>query len=232
MSRGLPGVIPSPNIWDHPEVYEVENQAVDPEHAIEAAMRSVRDWSGASVLDIGCGTGFHLPRFAVTAAHVIGIEPHATLFRHAERRTAGLANVEVRQGVASRLPIPDASIDVTHARWSYFFGPGCEPGLAELDRVMRKDGVAFIIDNDSTRSTFGRWFRSGYPTVRGTEVETFFSGRGWTRSPLLIRWLFGTRADFESVVRIEFAPDLAARIIAEHDGVEVDYAVNVWSKAF
>ena len=27
------------------------------------------DWSGRDVLDIGCGTGFHLPRFAATAAH-------------------------------------------------------------------------------------------------------------------------------------------------------------------
>ena len=232
MTRGLPGVIPSPNIWDHPEVYEIENLAVDPDHAIEAAMRSVRDWSGSTVLDIGCGTGFHLPRFAESAARVIGIEPHARLYQQAERRVAGLANVDVGQGVASRLPIPEASIDVAHARWSYFFGPGCEPGLAELDRVMRRGGAGFIIDNDTTRSTFGCWFRSGYPTVRGSEVESFLSGRGWARHSLQIRWLFATRADFESVVRIEFAPDLAGRIIDEHEGVEVDYAVNLWSKAF
>ena len=60
-----------------------------------------------------------------------------------------LPNVEVRQGTAQRLPVPDSSIDVMHARWAYFFGPGCEPGLAELDRVMRRGGTAFVIDNDA-----------------------------------------------------------------------------------
>jgi ubiquinone/menaquinone biosynthesis C-methylase UbiE len=232
MTGALRGAIPSPNIWEHEEVYEIENRAVDPEHAIEAAMRSVRDWSGAVVLDIGCGSGFHLPGFAETAARVIGIEPHARLCRHAERRIAGLTNVEVRQGIASALPVADASVDVAHARWAYFFGPGCEPGLAELDRVMRRGGAAFVIDNDSTTSTFGRWFRSGYPAVAARPVETFFSARGWNRQPVRIRWLFESRADFETVVRIEFPPDAASRILADHEGVEVDYAVNVWSKTF
>src|SRR6201999_1487759 len=47
------GGIPSPNIWHHPAVYEVENRAVDPDGVIEPAMRSIRDWAGLSVLDIG-----------------------------------------------------------------------------------------------------------------------------------------------------------------------------------
>jgi len=232
MTGALPGAIPSPNIWEHEAVYEIENRAVDPDHAIEAAMRSMRDWAGAVVLDIGCGSGFHLPGFAETAARVIGVEPHGRLCRSAERRVARFANVDVRRGVAASLPVADSSVDVAHARWAYFFGPGCEPGLAELDRVMRRGGTAFIIDNDSTSSTFGRWFRAGYPTVAARSVETFFSARGWSRQAVQIRWLFESRADFETVVRIEFPPDLAGRIIDGHDGVEVDYAVNVWSKAF
>jgi predicted RNA methylase len=52
------GGIPSPNIWHHPKVYEIENRAVDPDGVIEPAMRAIRDWAGATVLDIGCGTGF------------------------------------------------------------------------------------------------------------------------------------------------------------------------------
>jgi hypothetical protein len=34
------------------------------------------------------------------------------------------------------------------------------------------------------------------------------------------------------VVRIEFDPDTAEEILAEHAGTEVDYAVNLWSRAF
>src|SRR5512135_2317863 len=128
------GVIPSPNIWTSPAAYELENRAVDPDGVIEAAMRAVRDWDCATVLDIGCGTGFHLPRFARTAARVIGVEPHPPLLRLARHRTRDLPQVEVRAGTAQRLPVPDATVDVAHARWAYFFGPGCEPGLREVDR--------------------------------------------------------------------------------------------------
>ena len=228
----LDGVRPSPNIWNTPGVYELENQAVDPDGAIETAMRAVRGWSGAQVLDIGCGSGFHLPRFAADARKVIGVEPHPPLVALARRRTARLANVEVRAGTAAALPVPDTSIDVAHARWAYFFGPGCEPGLRELARVLRRGGVAFVIDNDATRSTFGRWFRRAIPEYAPDAVERFWTRQGFRRVPLDVRWDFGTRADFEAVVRIEFAPDVADALLAEHDGCGVDYAVNLFWREF
>ena len=227
-----PGAVPSPNIWHSPETYELENHAADPEQRIEAAMRSVLDWHGRDVLDLGCGTGFHLPRWAATARSVVGVEPHPDLAAIARRRTSRLANVEVRQGAAQQIPLPDASVDVVHARWAYFFGPGCEPGLAEVARVVRRGGAAFVIDNDPTRSTFGRWFRRGYPNVVAAEVERFWSTQGWTRLPVDIEWRFVRRTDLESVVRIEFTREVAEEIIAEHEGLAVDYAVNLWWRRF
>jgi ubiquinone/menaquinone biosynthesis C-methylase UbiE len=191
------------------------------------------DWAGRDVLDLGCGTGFHLPRFASTAASVTGVEPHPDLVALARRRTRALPTVTVHPGTAQALPLPDASVDVVHARWAYFFGPGCEPGLAELDRVVRRGGVALVIDNDASRSTFGGWFRRGYPKLPPAEaIETFWSTHGWSRTPVEMGWRFLSRADLESVVRIEFDAATAAAILAEHEGTEVDYAVNLWSKRY
>jgi SAM-dependent methyltransferase len=232
LSRALPGARPSPNIWQHPATYEIENRAVDPQGRLEAAMAAVADWSGRAVLDIGCGTGFHLPRFAATASSVVGVEPHADLVALARRRTRAHPSVTVSQGTAQSLPVSDASVDVAHARWAYFFGPGCEPGLAELDRVVRRGGTAFVIDNDPTRSTFGAWFRRGYPDVDAVAVERFWSTHGWTRTPVDTGWSFSSRADLERVVRIEFTPEVADELLAEHRGTEVDYAVNLWSRTF
>jgi SAM-dependent methyltransferase len=226
------GAIPSPNIWNHPELYEVENRAVDPDQRIEAAMRSVLDWAGLDLLDLGCGTGFHLPRWASDARSVAGVEPNPALAAIARRRTSRLANVRVLEGTAQEVPLPDASVDVVHARWAYFFGPGCEPGLAELSRVVRRGGAGFVIDNDATRSTFGAWFRRGYPSFDPVAVERFWSSHGWTRMPLDIEWRFSRRADLEAVVGIEFKPELAKEIVAEHEGLVVDYAVNLWWRRF
>lgn len=226
------GAVPSPNIWQHPATYELENHAVDRNGLLEDAMRARADWAGRVVLDLGCGTGFHLPRFAATASHVYGVEPHPGLVRLAARRTRSLADVTVLAGTAQAVPLPDATVDVAHARWAYFFGPGCEPGLAELDRVVRRGGTAFVIDNDPTRSTFGRWFRRGYPGVDPVAVERFWAGHGWTRTPLDLDWRFDNRADLEAVVRIEFTPEIADAVLAEHVGTTVDYAVNLWSKDY
>jgi len=91
------GAIPSPNIWKYPTVYEIENHAVDPEGVIEQLMRAERTRAGATVLDIGCGTGYHLPRFASEARRLVGVEPHHDLVTRAQ-------------------PLPDHGVDVAHTR--------------------------------------------------------------------------------------------------------------------
>ena len=228
----VPGAIPSPNIWNHPQVYEVENRAVDRAGSITSLMHSLAPWEGRDVLDVGCGTGFHLPLFARTARTVTGVEPHGDLAAIARRRVRRLAHVTVVQGSADTLPLPDASVDVMHARWAYFFGPGSEPGLAELDRVMRTGSRAFVIDNDPTRSTFGAWFRRGYPQVDYVETAAFWADHGWERHGVDMAWTFDSREDLESVVRIEFPASVAEDILAGHEGTSVDYAVNVWTRTW
>ncbi|MEU0564486.1 class I SAM-dependent methyltransferase [Nonomuraea sp. NPDC005983] len=223
MPRIARGAVPSPNIWNTPQIYELENRAADPDGVADAAMRALRPWDGATVLDIGCGTGYHLPGYAADASRVIGVEPHHDLAALARRRCAGLAGVEVHAATAQDLPLADTSVDVAVARWAYFFGPGCEPGLRELSRVLRRGGTAFVIDLDATRGSFGRWFSRTVPTYSASKVEAFWDRHGWQRQPLDLRMTFERRADLEAVLRIEFAPEVAEQAIAETPGLELPY---------
>lgn len=231
---GWRGVLPSPNIWHHPEVYEIENRAVDPDGLLLAAMQRIHPLAGADLLDLGCGTGFHLPMLAREVGpdgSVTGVEPHPPLLSAAHRRIAGRqqgAPVEVKAGSAQALPLPADSMDVVHARWAYFFGPGCEPGLAEVARVLRRGGTAFVIDNDATTSTFGTWFRREHPRYDPVDIERFWRRRGFSRERIGIRWAMASRTDFAAVLRIEFSPPVAEAFLAEHPGCELDYAVNMW----
>jgi SAM-dependent methyltransferase len=137
--------IPSPNIWHWPDVYERENAAQDVDGAIWAALRELAPWAGRDVLDVGCGDGFHLPVFAAEAASVTGVEPYVPLVERARARVGDSATVLLAG--AAELPLPDRSVDLVHARTAYFFGPGCEPGLAEARRVLRPGGQLRFLEH-------------------------------------------------------------------------------------
>lgn len=235
----MPAAIPSPNIWNDPDVYEIENHAVDRDERIEAAMLTHRPIQDARMLDLGCGSGFHLERWVdYGAASVVGVEPHRPLLEQAVARVGELpestrARIALIHAGAEDLPLPDGSVDVMHARWAYFFGSGCEPGLAELDRVMARGGVAFVIDNDlSVPSTFGRWFTDAYPAYDQEATERFWSRQGWRREVVPITWELDRRSDLEAVVRIEFPAAAAERILASHEGLVVDYSVVLRTRRY
>ena len=221
-------MIRSPNIWDAPDVYELENLAADHAGMIEAAVDALHPWEGADVLDIGCGTGFHLPRLARLGARVVGVEPHLPLVTRARERLASLGQpASVLAADAESLPLQDTSVDIVHARWAYFFGAGCEPGLAEVGRVLRPGGVACILDNDVTRSTFGGWFRRAYPAYDPVAVQRFWDRHGFATEHLTIEWRFDRREDLAAVVGIELPPSVARVVLTEHHGLTVDYAVSL-----
>ncbi len=243
----MTGATPSPNIWDSPEIYEIENRAADPDRVIEAALAELvlesrqglvgADSSWGRVLDVGCGNGFHLPRLAEVAEHVTGVEPRASLAAAAMHRTRHLSNVTIRQGLAQGLPVPNASVDVAHARWAYFFGPGCELGLEELARVVRGGGLAVVLDHDASRSELGRWFADGL-LVDGVPHdvpahERFWARQGFSRRQLDVRWQFENPEDLAAVLRIEFPIETVQRALAEiGDRLELEAAVNLWFRRY
>ena len=227
-------MIRSPNIWDTPQVYELENLASDRAGLIDSTIDDLRPLRGADVVDIGCGTGFHVPRLAAYGARVVGVEPHLPLVLRARARLAdaGRSTASVLAGDAEALPLAEASVDVVHARWAYFFGAGCEPGLAEVERVLRPGGLAVVVDNDVTRSTFGAWFRRSYPAYDPVAVQRFWDRRGFTTEHLTIDWTFDRRADLEAVTRIELPPGPADEVLATHEGLTVDYGVALRWRRF
>jgi ubiquinone/menaquinone biosynthesis C-methylase UbiE len=232
----LPGVHVAPNIQEAPDLYEIENRAVDPAGRIEAAMAAIAPWDGKVVLDLGAGTGFHLARFHATAAHVIAVEPHGPSRLRAMARVAalGLERVSVVTGSAEHVLLPDASVDVIHARFAYFFAPDCAPGLVELARVIRPGGVAFIVDNDLRHGAFAAWLRRlpEWAQVDPDVVERFWSDHGFALTRIPSEWRFERRADLEAVVRNEFRGGVAEEILAEHEGLSVEYYYALYHRRY
>ncbi|MGU3433493.1 class I SAM-dependent methyltransferase [Actinomycetes bacterium M1A6_2h] len=225
-------MIKSPNIWNWPEVYEAENRAQDVHGAIFSTLRDVADWTGRDVVDIGCGTGYHLPAFARRARSVIGVEPHLPLLAPASERVASLRTVSVVAGSAEQMPLPDESADVVHARTAYFFGSGCGPGIREAMRVLRPGGVLAVVDLDATASPYGDWMRADLPRYDPAAVERFFDAQGFALRRVDTMWRFDDRRTMADVLGIEFSKPMARKAIDSVPGLSfvVRYRIHTRRK--
>jgi SAM-dependent methyltransferase len=229
----LPDFRHAPNQGGNVELYEVENRALDPGGHVLSAMRARAPWAGRTLLDLGCGSGYWLTGYADEADEVIGVEPDPRLFPLAAARDP---RVRVLHGSAERIPLGDQSVDVVHARFAYFFPPGCDAGLAEVMRVLRPGGTLVVVGNDLRAGEFAELLRAATGKLvpaGGDEAEAWWSVRGADRTTVLSSWRFRSRADFEAVLRMEFPLPVADPWLAAHPtvlGLSYSYTLTAVDK--
>jgi SAM-dependent methyltransferase len=230
----------APNIGGHPDVYEIENRALDPGGHVLAAMRNLAPWDGRTLVDLGCGTGFWLAGYARDAARVIGIEPDPALRARAQARIRGVPRAEVLPGSAEHLPLADHSVDVVHARFAYFLSPGIvsgaraagiadgaagapgDAGLAEVMRVLRPGGSLIVVDNDYRWGEFADLLAAAAsvpPLHTASAIDSWWRDRGATRHEVRSQWRFASRADLAAVLNIEVPAPVASAWLARHPAV-------------
>lgn len=220
----------APNIGGHPEVYQLENEAFDRAGHVLAALRSLAPWAGKTIVDLGCGTGYWLARYAREAARVIGIEPDDMVRAQAVRALSALAlprlddprpavRPEVLPGSAEHTGLPDACADVVHARFAYFFPPGADAGLAEVLRILRPGGRLLVVDNDYRWGEFSGLLaaasRQPAREVADT-VDQWWQARGARRHEVRSELRFTRRQDLAAVLHIEFPAQVARDWLTRH----------------
>jgi SAM-dependent methyltransferase len=122
------------------EAYERGRPGYPPEALAWLAER-LRLGPGATVADVGAGTGKLTRQLLATGARVLAVEPMKEMRRVLSE---AVPDAEVLAGAAESIPLADASVDaVTAGQAAHWFSP--DEAAAEIARVLRPGGgVAFI----------------------------------------------------------------------------------------
>lgn len=127
--------------------------------------------AGATLVDVGCGTGNAALIAAERGARVTGVDPAARLLEVARREAAerGL-DASFLPGDAANLPLADGAAQIVLSAFGVIFAPDAEAAAAELARVTAPEGrivlAAWIPEGAIPRTA--REFRETIARVLGT----------------------------------------------------------------
>lgn len=178
------------------EAYERGRPAYSPE-AVDRLIRELAINPGTRVLDLAAGTGKLTRMLAPTGAAVVAVEPVAGMRAQLARV---LPDVEILEGTAEAIPLPDGSVDTVTVGQAFHWFDG-DRAIREIHRVLRPRGGLGLIwqARDPVRPWIERLNEiidradDGHPRFRTGEWRTAFE-RSTLFEPL-------SEAEFETVQR-------------------------------
>ncbi len=219
-----------------------------PPEAIDWLAQTVALGPGATVVDVGAGTGKLTEVLLRPGATVIAVEPVAAMRAELSRT---LPAVTALAGTADALPLGEGSADTIAIGQAYHWFAG-QPALAEFARVLRADGRLALLWNARDRAQplwrevsrvieplrdgtpqhgDGRWRQSlaETPDFRALAAERFPYRQMVDRDGLLDRVSsISFIAALEPARRAAVLDDLAAVAAQESEPLALDYVTEVY----
>jgi SAM-dependent methyltransferase len=213
---------------DQMALFDLLAQAIDPQQLVPAAMTTLAPVEGLDLLDIGAGIGDRTVPYAQLAAHVFALEPAPSLLPILRGRvkSSGATNVTILPNSVEAIPLEDASVDVAYAAWSYFFGPGSERGLSEVERVLRPGGTLLVVQNYGRDELAQAW------TPDEAECEnwtTWFDKHGFACDIVETVWRFSSPEEALSVLEFLWG-ERARTYVLQTDKAEYQYQVAIYHR--
>ena len=136
-------------------------------------------YAGRRVLEVGCGAGVDLARFARGGAEVTGVDiaPSAIDLARANFEQQGLRG-ELHVADGERLPFPDESFDLVFAHGVVQYTPDSQRLVNECRRVLRSNGEAVfqVYNRISWLSALSRLMNVGLEHQDAPVLRTFSIG--------------------------------------------------------
>jgi len=124
----------------------------------EPYRRRVTSAARGRVLEIGVGSGLNLPLYPPDA-NIVGLDPSTKLLSMARAVAASHSrSIELIEGTAESIPLPDHSVDTVVTTWTMCSIPNLPATLSEIRRVLKADGrLLFAEHGRSPEANVERW---------------------------------------------------------------------------
>lgn len=163
-------------------------------------------FSGAQVLDLGCGAGHVSYQVAPLAAAVLAYDlaPEMLALVADRARDLGIDNLRTLCGAVESLPLPDASFDLVLSRYSAHHWSDPARALVEASRVLRPGGECIIVDVASPGTALLDTHLQAVEVMRDRSHVRDYSAAEWL-SMTAAAGLRPRRQEFARL-RLEFTP--------------------------
>jgi ubiquinone/menaquinone biosynthesis C-methylase UbiE len=122
--------------------------------------RQLLDGLSGLVVEVGAGSGVSFAHYPRAVSELVAVEPESGLRSRAERAAAEApVPVRVVDGVAERLPLPDASADAAVMAGVLCSVPDPAGALAEVRRVLKPGGELRFYEHVVARNSRLRWLQ-------------------------------------------------------------------------
>ena len=99
------------------------------------------DGHGSKLLDVGCGTGYHLARYRERGFEIAGMDGSEEMLKQAR-----IANpsIDFKQGDVEKIPFDSNSFDIVLCIEVLRYLPDINPCVGEIVRVLKPGGIALV----------------------------------------------------------------------------------------
>jgi ubiquinone/menaquinone biosynthesis C-methylase UbiE len=219
---------------DHADAYDALVAAEDCEGRLRPALEAIVPLAGATVLEVGAGTGRVTRLLLDAGARVVASEPAAAMRAVARRRIARLptARCALLGADARALPVRAGWADVAVAGWALGHLRAWEAprwreaigrALAELARALRPGGTLIVIETLGTGEETPR-----PPTPELAEYYAWLEGeQGMERAAIRTDYRFPDSESAARALAFFFGGGFAARVL-ERRWTRIPVCRGVW----
>jgi len=131
--------------------------------------------NGLRLLDLGCGTGYHMARYRARGFKLAGVDGSEEMLREARATNPG---VDFRNSDVDNIPFADDSFDFILCIEVLRYLPDPTRSIREMARVLRPGGVCLVTASPLLNSN-GYWFvnrfASLFPAGNLVRLKQFFT---------------------------------------------------------